>query len=42
MVGDRSAEIIQGVAIAEIDTLSYFWENYTGLREDCFTVRDSA
>jgi type I restriction enzyme M protein len=39
---DVRAHLHGGVPIAEIDTLSHFWENYTGLREDCFTVRDSA
>jgi type I restriction enzyme M protein len=39
---DVRAHLHGGVPIAEIDTLSHFWENYTGLREDCFTVRDSS
>jgi type I restriction enzyme M protein len=39
---DVRAHLHGGVPIAEIDALSHFWENYTGLREDCFKVRDSA
>jgi type I restriction enzyme M protein len=39
---DVRAHLHGGVPIAEIDTLAHFWDNYAGLRADCFTVRDSS
>jgi type I restriction enzyme M protein len=39
---DVRAHLHGGVPIAEVDSLTHFWDNYAGLREDCFTVRDSS
>jgi type I restriction enzyme M protein len=39
---DVRAHLHGGVPIAEVDSLAHFWDNYAGLRENCFTVRDSS
>lgn len=39
---DVRAHLHGGVPVVEVDTLTHFWHNYAGLREDCFTVRDSS
>jgi type I restriction enzyme M protein len=36
---DVRAHLHGGVPVAEIDTLGHFWQNYPGLREDCFVPR---
>ncbi len=37
---DVRAHLHGGVPVAEVDTLTHFWDNYAELRQDCFTVRD--
>tara|TARA_E500000318_G_scaffold112056_1_gene133739 strand:+ start:4386 stop:7118 length:2733 start_codon:yes stop_codon:yes gene_type:complete len=39
---DVRAHLHGGVPIAEVDSLTHFWENYPQLREDCFVSRDEA
>ena len=39
---DVRAHLHGGVPIAEVDSLGRFWDNYPGLREDCFIHRDEA
>lgn len=39
---DVRAHLHGGVPLAEIDGLSRFWNNYSGLRESVFTHRDAA
>jgi type I restriction enzyme M protein len=36
---DVRAHLHGGVPLAEVDALTHFWHNYSGLRESCFTVR---
>jgi type I restriction enzyme M protein len=36
---DVRAHLHGGVPISEIDSLEHFWQNYPGLREDCFLPR---
>ena len=36
---DVRAHLKGGVPIVEIDALGHYWENYRGLREDCFVPR---
>ncbi len=36
---DVRAHLHGGVPVAEIDALAHFWQNYPGLREDCFVPR---
>ena len=38
---DIRAHLHGGVPVSEIDSLEHFWKNYDGLRESCFTTRDS-
>src|SRR6185437_3958575 len=39
---DVRAHLHGGVPIDEIDSLRQFWQNYPGLRESCFALRDPA
>jgi type I restriction enzyme M protein len=36
---DVRAHLHGGVPVVEIDALDHFWQNYPGLREDCFVPR---
>ena len=36
---DVRAHLHGGVPVTEIDALAHFWQNYPGLREDCFVPR---
>jgi type I restriction enzyme M protein len=36
---DVRAHLHGGVPVSEIDALAHFWQNYTGLRDSCFTAR---
>lgn len=38
---DVRAHLHGGVPIVEVEALSHFWNNYAGLREDCFAARDA-
>lgn len=37
---DVRAHLHGGVPIIEVDSLEHFWNNYAGLRDDCFVPRD--
>ena len=39
---DVRAHLHGGVPISEVENLKHFWDNYTGLREDCFEARDES
>lgn len=37
---DVRAHLKGGVPVAEVETLSHYWQNYPGLRDACFVPRD--
>jgi type I restriction enzyme M protein len=38
---DVRAHLHGGVPLVEVNTLAHFWNNYAGLRDDCFVARDA-
>jgi len=38
---DVRAHLHGGVPLVEVDALAHFWDNYAGLRDDCFIARDA-
>jgi type I restriction enzyme M protein len=38
---DVRAHLHGGVPVSEVDALAHYWTNYPGLRESCFTPRDT-